>query len=125
MFFPAHLPFIGYIEVSAVHQLNRCRLAHRYSLTKPAANSCTAIAWVQFATQTLGTTAISGAHDILFASLYDPTDSQFHLLAFSALRAYALSSQNRWLASLIMIFALPPSVMTVVSLYIIIQVSIK
>ena len=42
--------------------------------------------------------------------------SLIYLLAFSALRAYALSNRNKWLASLIILLALPPPVIAIVSI---------
>lgn len=37
-------------------------------------------------------------------------------VAFSALRAYALSNRSTWLGAIVIILVLPPSVMTVVSI---------
>ncbi|KAI1786613.1 hypothetical protein LXA43DRAFT_897616, partial [Ganoderma leucocontextum] len=59
-------------------------------------HSCRAVVWTQIITEIMGGIAFS---------------------AFAALRAYALSNRSRWLAVIIVLWVLPPSVMLILQCF--------
>lgn len=78
-------------------------------------NSCRANVWTQAAARILYTAAFGGAYKGPFVNA--PVSRYKFSVVFSALRAYALSDRNAWLAALIILLALPPSVTVIVSVF--------
>ena len=59
-----------------------------------------------------GVIAFSGESKIILEMLYADL---ILLIAFSALRAYALSNRSRWIVAMIIFLVLPPAAMRIVS----------
>ena len=76
--------------------------------------SCKANGWAQNAFGILGIAAFSGVSKPLRRPLCREL-SYSRFLAFSALRAYALSNKNRWLTTMIVLLALPAPAVEIVS----------
>ena len=73
--------------------------------------SCVSNVWAQAIFEIMGKLSFSGASALLQKrSIADKNCFS----VFSALRAYALSNRNKWLAAVIVLSALPPSVMLIV-----------
>ena len=77
-----------------------------------AHNSCRAVGWSLIVVTVLSTIAFGGGSEVFHTT---PLTDVNQPIAFSALRAYALSDRKTWLASVIILLALPPPVMTIVS----------